>query len=134
MGSNPAGRAKFLLQHQRPEANTASGRFALVGTLVGTFASRMIEASDTLFACFSSVSTSASNANRTAGSLRAACSTANSLLCARATWDRLDQFPAVAEASKELQEKTRAKWKDVLYSGTEPEFVSGATLTFAAGR
>jgi hypothetical protein len=38
----------------------------------------------------------------------------NSLLCARATWDRLDQFPAVAEASKELQEKTRAKWKDVL--------------------
>ena len=29
-------------------------------------------------------------------------------------WDHLDEFPAVAEASKELQEKTRAKWKDLL--------------------
>jgi UbiD family decarboxylase len=29
-------------------------------------------------------------------------------------WDHLDDFPAVAEASKELQERTRAKWKDVL--------------------
>ena len=29
-------------------------------------------------------------------------------------WDHLAEFPAVAEASKELQEKTRAKWKDVL--------------------
>jgi UbiD family decarboxylase len=29
-------------------------------------------------------------------------------------WDHLDDFPAVAEASKELQEKTRAKWKDLL--------------------
>jgi UbiD family decarboxylase len=29
-------------------------------------------------------------------------------------WDRLAQFPAVAEASKALQEKTRAKWKDLL--------------------
>ena len=28
-------------------------------------------------------------------------------------WDHLDEFPAVAEASKELQEKTRAKWKDL---------------------
>ena len=55
MGSNPAGRARFLLQHQRPEANTTSGRFTSVGTFVGTRASRMIEASDTLFACFSSV-------------------------------------------------------------------------------
>ena len=26
----------------------------------------------------------------------------------------LDEFPIVAEASKELQEKTRAKWKDIL--------------------
>jgi UbiD family decarboxylase len=29
-------------------------------------------------------------------------------------WDHLAEFPAVAEASKELQEKTRAKWKDLL--------------------
>ncbi len=29
-------------------------------------------------------------------------------------WDHLDEFPAVAETSKELQEKTRAKWKDLL--------------------
>jgi UbiD family decarboxylase len=29
-------------------------------------------------------------------------------------WDHLEDFPAVAEASKELQEKTRAKWKDLL--------------------
>jgi len=29
-------------------------------------------------------------------------------------WDHLDEFPPVAEASKELQEKTRAKWKDLL--------------------
>jgi UbiD family decarboxylase len=29
-------------------------------------------------------------------------------------WDHLDEFPAVAEASKELQERTRAKWKDLL--------------------
>ncbi|OGA78401.1 MAG: ubiquinone biosynthesis protein UbiD [Betaproteobacteria bacterium RIFCSPLOWO2_12_FULL_65_14] len=29
-------------------------------------------------------------------------------------WDHLHEFPAVAEASKELQEKTRAKWKDLL--------------------
>jgi UbiD family decarboxylase len=29
-------------------------------------------------------------------------------------WDRLAEFPPVAEASKELQEKTRAKWKDLL--------------------
>jgi hypothetical protein len=29
-------------------------------------------------------------------------------------WDHLEEFPAVAEASKELQEKTRAKWKDLL--------------------
>jgi UbiD family decarboxylase len=29
-------------------------------------------------------------------------------------WDHLEEFPAVAEASKELQEKTRAKWKDIL--------------------
>jgi UbiD family decarboxylase len=28
-------------------------------------------------------------------------------------WDHLHEFPAVAEASKELQEKTRAKWKDL---------------------
>jgi len=29
-------------------------------------------------------------------------------------WDHLAEFPAVAEASRELQEKTRAKWKDLL--------------------
>jgi UbiD family decarboxylase len=29
-------------------------------------------------------------------------------------WDHLHDFPAVAEASRELQEKTRAKWKDLL--------------------
>ncbi|HEX6528211.1 MAG TPA: UbiD family decarboxylase [Burkholderiales bacterium] len=29
-------------------------------------------------------------------------------------WDHLEQFPAVAEASKELQEKMRTKWKDLL--------------------
>jgi UbiD family decarboxylase len=29
-------------------------------------------------------------------------------------WDHLEDFPAVAEASKELQDKTRAKWKDLL--------------------
>jgi UbiD family decarboxylase len=29
-------------------------------------------------------------------------------------WDHIGEFPAVAEASKELQEKTRAKWKDLL--------------------
>jgi UbiD family decarboxylase len=28
-------------------------------------------------------------------------------------WDHLHDFPAVAEASKELQQKTRAKWKDL---------------------
>jgi len=28
-------------------------------------------------------------------------------------YDHLDEFPAVAEASKELQEKVRAKWKDL---------------------
>ena len=29
-------------------------------------------------------------------------------------WERLAEFPPVAEASKELQERTRAKWKDLL--------------------
>jgi UbiD family decarboxylase len=29
-------------------------------------------------------------------------------------WDHLQEFPAVAEASKELQDRTRAKWKDLL--------------------
>jgi UbiD family decarboxylase len=29
-------------------------------------------------------------------------------------WDHLQDFPAVAEASKELQDRTRAKWKDLL--------------------
>jgi len=28
-------------------------------------------------------------------------------------WDHLDEFPAVAEASKELQDKIRGKWKDL---------------------
>jgi UbiD family decarboxylase len=28
-------------------------------------------------------------------------------------WDHLHEFPVVAEASRELQEKTRAKWKDL---------------------
>jgi hypothetical protein len=55
VGSNPAGRAKFLQQLQRPEA-IRFGPFHFSGTLAGTLrASRMIDASDTLFACFSSV-------------------------------------------------------------------------------
>ncbi len=29
-------------------------------------------------------------------------------------WDHLHEFPAVAEASKDLQDRTRAKWKDLL--------------------
>jgi UbiD family decarboxylase len=29
-------------------------------------------------------------------------------------WDHLDEFPAVAEVSRELEAKIRAKWKDVL--------------------
>jgi UbiD family decarboxylase len=29
-------------------------------------------------------------------------------------WEHLHEFPAVAEASKELQEKTRSKWKEIL--------------------
>jgi UbiD family decarboxylase len=29
-------------------------------------------------------------------------------------WEHLEGFPAVAEASKELQERTRARWKDLL--------------------
>ena len=29
-------------------------------------------------------------------------------------WDHLDEFPPVAEASKQLQEKVRAKWKEIL--------------------
>jgi UbiD family decarboxylase len=29
-------------------------------------------------------------------------------------WDHLEEFPPVAEASKELQEKVRTKWKDLL--------------------
>ena len=29
-------------------------------------------------------------------------------------WEHLHEFPAVAEASRELREKTRAKWKDLL--------------------
>jgi hypothetical protein len=29
-------------------------------------------------------------------------------------YDHLTQFPAVAEATKELQAKIRAKWKDLL--------------------
>jgi 3-polyprenyl-4-hydroxybenzoate decarboxylase len=29
-------------------------------------------------------------------------------------WDHLEDFPVVAEASKALQEKIRAKWKDLL--------------------
>jgi UbiD family decarboxylase len=33
-------------------------------------------------------------------------------------WDHLQEFPAVAEASKALQDKTRAKWKDLLGSGS----------------
>ena len=33
-------------------------------------------------------------------------------------WDHLHEFPAVAEASKELQDKTRAKWKDLLGPGS----------------
>ena len=28
-------------------------------------------------------------------------------------YDHLHEFPAVAEASKELQEKVKAKWKDL---------------------
>jgi hypothetical protein len=29
-------------------------------------------------------------------------------------YDHLHEFPEVAEASKELQEKVRTKWKDIL--------------------
>ena len=29
-------------------------------------------------------------------------------------WDHLDEFPAVAEASKELQDRIRQKWKGIL--------------------
>jgi 3-polyprenyl-4-hydroxybenzoate decarboxylase len=40
--------------------------------------------------------------------------TSKAVIDACRPWDHLDEFPAVAEASKELQEKTRAKWKDLL--------------------
>src|SRR5688572_28860192 len=40
--------------------------------------------------------------------------TSKAVIDACRPWDHLEQFPAVAEASKELQEKTRAKWKDLL--------------------
>ena len=39
---------------------------------------------------------------------------AKAIIDACRPWDHLDEFPAVAEASKELQAKTRAKWKDLL--------------------
>jgi UbiD family decarboxylase len=38
----------------------------------------------------------------------------SSMIDACRPWDHLDDFPTVAEASKELQEKIRAKWKDLL--------------------
>jgi UbiD family decarboxylase len=40
--------------------------------------------------------------------------TSKAVIDACRPWDHLAEFPAVAEASKELQEKTRAKWKDLL--------------------
>src|SRR5688572_16775055 len=40
--------------------------------------------------------------------------TSKAVIDACRPWDHLHDFPAVAEASKELQEKTRAKWKDYL--------------------
>ncbi len=39
--------------------------------------------------------------------------TSKAVIDACRPWDHLHEFPAVAEASKELQEKTRAKWKDL---------------------
>ena len=39
--------------------------------------------------------------------------TAKAVIDACRPWDHLHEFPAVAEASKELQDKTRAKWKDL---------------------
>ena len=40
--------------------------------------------------------------------------TSKAVIDACRPWDHLHDFPAVAEASKDLQEKTRAKWKDLL--------------------
>jgi len=40
--------------------------------------------------------------------------TSKAVIDACRPWDHLHDFPAVAEASKELQDKTRAKWKDLL--------------------
>ncbi|HEY5896500.1 MAG TPA: UbiD family decarboxylase [Burkholderiales bacterium] len=40
--------------------------------------------------------------------------TSKAVIDACRPWDHLTDFPAVAEASKALQEKTRAKWKDLL--------------------
>ena len=40
--------------------------------------------------------------------------TSKAVIDACRPWDHIHEFPAVAEASKELQEKTRAKWKDLL--------------------
>jgi hypothetical protein len=42
VGSNPAGRANFLQQLQRPAAFIAPGRFTSVGTLVGNLGSNML--------------------------------------------------------------------------------------------
>ena len=40
--------------------------------------------------------------------------TSKAVIDACRPWDHLDEFPTVAEASKELQRKTREKWKDLL--------------------
>ena len=40
--------------------------------------------------------------------------TSKAIVDACRPWDHLDEFPPVAEASKELQDKVRAKWKDLL--------------------
>ena len=40
--------------------------------------------------------------------------TSKAIIDACRPWDHLHEFPAVAEASRELQDKTRAKWKDLL--------------------
>jgi len=40
--------------------------------------------------------------------------TSKAIVDACRPWDHLGEFPPVAEASKELQEKMRAKWKDLL--------------------
>ena len=44
----------------------------------------------------------------------AAAFSSKAIIDACRPYDHLDEFPPVAEASKTLQEKIRAKWKDLL--------------------